>query len=67
MRVAHLLGSGGPLFDLQLVASPEFLDFTFRRAHLEYTSHSRCDLALGNRAVLGLISRVHVESGVLDG
>ena len=55
------------LEDLQLVVSPAAFELTFRRARLDITSYSRCDLALGNRAVLGLVSRVYVEPGVIDG
>ena len=65
--LSRVLDPGGPLLDLQLVVSPDAFDFTFRRAHLESTSHSRFDLALGNRAVLGLVSRVFVEPGLMDG
>ena len=63
--LTHLVGPGGPFLDLQLVVSPNDYAHTFRLG----TSHSRCDLALGNRAALGLISRAYVESdiGVGDG
>ena len=65
--LTRLLGPGGPLLDLQLVVSPAAFGFTFRRPHLQSVPHSRCDLALGNRAVLGLVARVFVEPGVMDG
>ena len=65
--LSRLLGPGGPLLDLQLVVSPAAFEFTFRRARLDTTSYSCCDLALWNRAVLGLVSRVYVEPGVMDG
>ena len=64
--LSRLLGRG-PLLDLQLVVSPDAFDFTFHHAHLESTSHSRCDLALGNRAVLVLVSRVVVDPGLMYG
>ena len=65
--LSRLLGPGGPLLDIQLVVSPAAFDFTFRRARLDTTSFSRCDLALGNLAALGLVSQVYVEPGVMDG
>ena len=65
--LSHLLGPGGPLLDLQLVVSPTEFDFTFQASHMGHTKHSRCDLMLGNRAVLGIISRVYVAPGVVEG
>ena len=64
--LTRLLGPGGPLLDLQLLISPEHFEFTFRNSRDGQATQSRCDLVLGNRAVLGLVSRVHVESGVMD-
>ena len=64
--LSRLVGLGGPFLDLQLVVSPE-LAHTFRLSQGNSLAFSRCDLALGNRAVLGLVSRVSVESGVMDG
>ena len=65
--LTRLVGPGGPFLDLQLVVSPELRAYTFCTLRGSALSRSRCDLALGNRAVLGLISKVYVESGILDG
>ena len=65
--LSHLLGPGGPLLDLQLVVSPESRAYTFCSSKHSVPSRSRCDLALGNRAALGLISRVFVDSSIMDG
>ena len=56
--LARLVGPGGPFSDLQMVVSPELFAPTFHSSHVDLTNWSRCDLALGNRAALGLVARV---------
>ena len=65
--LTRLLGPGGPFIDLQVSVSPEDWGFTFSMPHLTSLTQSRCDLALGNRAVLGLVHRVRVEPGTSEG
>ena len=65
--LSRLLGPGGPFVDLQLAVSPDEWAFTFTMPHFSSLTQSRCDLALGNRAVLGLVRRVWVASGIMDG
>ena len=65
--LTRLLGPGGPFLDLQMVVSPELFAYTFRSSRDQSLFFSRGDLALGNRAVLGMVQRVYVESGVMDG
>ena len=50
-----------------MVVSPELFAPTFHSSHVDLTNWSRCDLALGNRAALGLVARVSVASGIMDG
>ena len=50
-----------------MVVSPELFAYTFRSSRDQSLFFSRGDLAVGNRAVLGMVQRVYVESGVMDG
>lgn len=63
--LTRLLDPGGPFIDLQLSSSPVAWAFTFTMPHLSSLTQSRCDLVLGNRAVLGLVQRVWVASHVM--
>ena len=65
--LSRLLGPGGPFVDLQVAVSPELYAYTFQSSRDKGLFYSRCDLALGNRAALGLVARVFVESGIMDG
>ena len=65
--LSRLLGPGGPFIDLQLAVSPDEWAFTFSMPRLTSLVQSRCDLALGNRAALGLVHRVRVASGIPEG
>ena len=65
--LSRLLGPGGPFMDLQLLVSPDLYAHTFHVPHGDRLHSSRGDLALGNRAVLPLIARVSVASGIMDG
>ena len=62
--LARLLGPGGPFLDLQMVLLSALI---FYSSHVDLTNLSRCDLDLGNRAALGLATRVSVVSGIVDG
>ena len=65
--LTRLLGPGGPLLDLQLAISPKEYAHTFHMSRSGALHSSRCDLALGNRAVLPLVNGVRVASGILEG
>ena len=65
--LTRLLDLGGPFIDLQMAVSPAEWAFTFTMSHLSSLRRSRCDLALGNRAALGLVQRVWVASHIMDG
>ena len=66
--LARLLGPSAPLLDLQLLLSPDAHTWTFRGHTTEGQPYcSRCDLILGNRAVVPLVRRIFVRADVLDG
>ena len=65
--LSRLLGPGGAFLDLQLVVSPQERAFTFHHERGGQMSLSRCDLALGNRAVLSLVLKVFVAPGIYEG
>ena len=65
--LCRLLGPGGPFIDLLMAISPEEWAYTFAMPYLGSLKQSRCDLALGNRAVLNLIQRVRVVSAITEG
>ena len=65
--LSRLLGPGGPFIDLQVAVSPVEWTYTFSMPRHSALVQSRCDLALGNRALLPLVSRVWVDSGTLEG
>ena len=65
--LSRLLGPGGPFIDLQVAVSPDDWAHTFSVPRHSTLVQSRCDLVLGNRAALPLVSRVWVASEILEG